>query len=59
MNDTTLFAPGLNKHVYLLNAADGSIQQDFVANDWVWTQPAYDPDRHLAYFGDFAGELCS
>lgn len=57
LNDDTLFVPGLNKHVYLLNPADGSVKSDFRTDDWVWTLPAFDKDRNLAYFGDFSGKL--
>ena len=56
LNDQTLFVPSLNKHVYLLNPADGSVEHDFVASDWVWTQPAFDTKRNQVYFGDFAGD---
>jgi len=57
LTDDALFVPGLNKHVYLLNPADGAVKSDFRADDWVWTLPAFDKDRNLAYFGDFSGKL--
>jgi eukaryotic-like serine/threonine-protein kinase len=53
-SDTQLVVPSLNKHVYLLNPADGSMLGDFVASDWVWTQPKYKDGK--AYFGDFSGK---
>jgi outer membrane protein assembly factor BamB len=53
-SDTQLIVPSLNKHVYLLNPADGSVRGDFVASDWVWTQPKYKDGK--AYFGDFSGK---
>ena len=57
LGDDTLFAASLNKHAYLLNPADGTSRGDFTASDWLWSQPAYDPQSHMAYFGDFSGML--
>jgi outer membrane protein assembly factor BamB len=53
LDDNRLFAPSLNKHVYILNAADGSVAQDFHAADWVWAGAAF--KDNVAYFGDFSG----
>jgi outer membrane protein assembly factor BamB len=55
LDDGHLFAPSLNKHVYILNPANGAEVVDFKASDWVWTRAAY--RDNVAYFGDFAGKV--
>ncbi len=55
LDDSHIFAPSLNKHVYILNVADGSIAVDFRAADWVWTRAAF--RDNTAYFGDFSGKV--
>lgn len=55
LDGANLFAPSLNKHVYILNRADGSIVQDFRAQDWVWGGAAF--KDNTAYFGDFSGHV--
>jgi outer membrane protein assembly factor BamB len=55
LDDSHIFAPSLNKHVYILNAADGSVAADFQAADWVWTRAAF--RDNTAYFGDFSGKV--
>ncbi len=55
LDDQHLFAPSLNKHVYILNRADGGVAQDFRANDWVWGGAAF--KDNTAYFGDFSGHV--
>ncbi|MEP7216932.1 MAG: PQQ-binding-like beta-propeller repeat protein, partial [Anaerolineaceae bacterium] len=55
LDEAHLFVPSLNKHVYILNRADGSIAQDFRASDWVWGGAAF--KDNVAYFGDFAGHV--
>lgn len=55
LDDAHLFAPSLNKHVYVLNRADGSVAQDFRAQDWVWGGTAFKDGT--AYFGDFSGHV--
>ena len=55
LDDAYLFAPSLNKHVYILNRVDGSVAQDFRAGDWVWGGAAF-KDK-TAYFGDFSGNV--
>ena len=55
VNDELLFVPSINRHVYLIRTADGSLAGDFRAQDWVWTSPAVSEQR--IYFGDFGGEV--
>ena len=55
LDDNYLFAPSLNKHVYILNRADGSLAQDFRAEDWVWGGAAF--KDNTVYFGDFSGHV--
>ena len=50
-----LFVPSINRHVYIVNAADGAVLADFRARDWVWTQPAATGSE--VYFGDFGGHV--
>ena len=53
LDDSHLFAPSLNKRVYILNTADGSIAHEFAVKDWVWSGAAF--KDNVAYFGDFSG----
>lgn len=58
LDDTHLFVPSINRHVYVLdisNAAAPRTQVDFKASDWVWTKPAF--KNNVMYFGDFAGHI--
>lgn len=56
LDDTHLFAPSLNKQVYIVNMADGTAPNGgFQASDWVWTRPAVKDG--VVYFGDFAGSI--
>lgn len=58
LDDTHLFVPSINKHVYVLdisNPASPQKQVDFKASDWVWTKPAF--QDNIMYFGDFAGDI--
>ncbi len=55
LDDSRLFVPSINRHVYLLDAATGRVLTDFRARDWVWTAPALEGDR--LYFGDFGGHI--
>lgn len=55
LDDGHLFAPSLNKHVYILNTADGSVAQDYKARDWVWSGGAF--KDNAVYFGDFSGNV--
>ncbi|MBA4179214.1 MAG: hypothetical protein C0506_01360 [Anaerolinea sp.] len=48
-----LFAPSLNKYVYILDIADGRVVRDFKAKDWVWSGAAF--KDNVVYFGDFSG----
>lgn len=53
LDDDHLFAPSLNKRVYILNTADGQVAQEFKSKDWVWSGAAF--RDNVAYFGDFSG----
>lgn len=53
LGDDRLFVPSLDKRVYIVSSADGSVLGEFKASDWVWTEPAVRGDR--VYFGDFSG----
>ncbi|MEO6397826.1 MAG: PQQ-binding-like beta-propeller repeat protein [Tepidiformaceae bacterium] len=55
LDDAHLFVPSLNKHVYIVKRADGSVAQDFRAADWVWGGAAF--KDNTAYFGDFSGHV--
>lgn len=55
LEDNRLFVPSINRHVYILNAEDGTVLADYRARDWVWTEPAVDGSR--VFFGDFGGHV--
>lgn len=55
IDDNRLFVPSINRHVYILNAEDGTVLADYRARDWVWTEPAVDGSR--VFFGDFGGHV--
>lgn len=55
LEDNRLFVPSINRHVYILNAEDGTVLADYRARDWVWTEPAVDGSR--IFFGDFGGHV--
>lgn len=55
LDDTRLFVPSLNKHVYLVDAGSGEQLGEFAASDWVWTRPAF--ANNSVYFGDFGGHI--
>ncbi|MCL6646514.1 MAG: PQQ-binding-like beta-propeller repeat protein, partial [Dehalococcoidia bacterium] len=55
LDDTRLFVPSINRHVYIIDAATGRVLTDFRAKDWVWTAPARDGNR--LFFGDFGGHI--
>ncbi len=56
LNGTDLFVPTLDKKVYILDAATGVQKgKEFVAEDWVWSTPAF--ADNVAYFGDFSGKV--
>lgn len=55
LDEARLFVPSINRHVYILDAATGTLLADYRAKDWVWTAPAHDGDR--LFFGDFGGNV--
>lgn len=58
LDNTHLFVPSINRHVYVLDISDAKAwktQVDFTASDWVWTKPAF--KDNIMYFGDFAGDI--
>jgi len=56
LDDSHLFVPSLNKHVYIVNISDGTASHPgFQASDWVWTRPAF--QNGIVYFGDFSGSI--
>lgn len=58
LDDTHLFVPSINRHVYVLDVSDTAapkVQVDFTASDWVWTRPAF--QDNIMYFGDFSGHV--
>ncbi len=55
LDDGRLFVPSINRHVYILNAEDGTVLADYRARDWVWTEPAVSGSR--VFFGDFGGHV--
>ena len=55
MGDGHLFAPSLNKRVYILDAATGRALQELPTKDWVWSGAAF--KDNVAYFGDFSGNV--
>ncbi len=55
INDDYLFVPSINRHLYVIRTADGSVAGDFEAGDWVWTSPAV--AGSTVYFGDFGGKV--
>jgi len=56
LGNDTLFVPTLDRKVYILDAATGAQKgSEFVAEDWVWSTPAF--AGGVAYFGDFSGKV--
>jgi outer membrane protein assembly factor BamB len=58
LDDTHMFVPSINHHVYVLdisNAKAPKTRVDFTASDWVWTKPAF--KDNIMYFGDFSGHI--
>lgn len=55
LDETRLFVPSINRHVYIVDARTGQVLTDYRARDWVWTAPALDGSR--LYFGDFGGHI--
>lgn len=57
MLDGTLFVPSFDKHVYLLDPANGRPRFDdaFPTGHWVWNTPAFADG--VAYFGDLDGNV--
>lgn len=50
-----LFAPGVNRHAYVIDAATGQLVSDYRADDWLWAAPAV-VDSHV-FIGDFGGSV--